>query len=134
MQPKEYFLVDLALEIERSMEMKHQQTYRGSSFYFGWMRGTLVYDDSLSPSLFPCMFLFWKVQFICPTSDFIVLCSYVLVGLMSLSMPTPLGDWWFTRVASPKSQVTFGESMQYQLLRAWKVGLTTSSGIPNPRS
>ena len=109
MQPKKYFLVDLALEIERSMEMKHQQTYRGSSFYFGWMRGTLVYDDSLSPSLFPCMFSFWKVQFMCPTSNFIVLCSYFLVGLMSLSMPTPLGDWWFkaglhgSQVPSPKS-------------------------------
>jgi hypothetical protein len=31
--------------------MNQQQTYRegGSIIYFGWMRGTLVYDDSICP-------------------------------------------------------------------------------------
>ena len=31
-----------------SFEMNRQQTYRGSSFHIGWMRGTLEYDTSLS--------------------------------------------------------------------------------------
>jgi hypothetical protein len=33
----------------RSFEMNQQQTYRGSSFYVGWMRGTLIYKNSISP-------------------------------------------------------------------------------------
>ena len=28
--------------------MNRQQTYKGSSYYVGWTRGTLVYDNSLS--------------------------------------------------------------------------------------
>lgn len=31
--------------------MKQQQTYMESKFYVGWMRGTLVCDDSLSSLL-----------------------------------------------------------------------------------
>ena len=34
----------------------------------------------------------------------------------------------FTR--GPKSQVTWGQSMQSQMLRAWKWGLTSSHGVP----
>ena len=30
--------------------MDRQQTYTGSDFYVGWMRGPLVYRDSLSRS------------------------------------------------------------------------------------
>ena len=32
------------------IEMNKQQSYMGPSFYVGWMRGALVYDNSLSPS------------------------------------------------------------------------------------
>ena len=32
-----------------SFEMSRQQTYRGSSTYVKWMRGTLIYDNALSP-------------------------------------------------------------------------------------
>ena len=31
-----------------SFDMNWYQTYRGSGFYIGWMRGTLVYNNSLS--------------------------------------------------------------------------------------
>ena len=31
--------------------MNWQQTYRGQSFYVGWMRGVLIYDNSLSPNI-----------------------------------------------------------------------------------
>ena len=34
----------------------------------------------------------------------------------------------------PKSQVTQGQSMQSQPLRPWKLGLTTSHGVPSPKS
>ena len=27
--------------------MNWQQTYRGSRFYVGWMRGTFIYDNSI---------------------------------------------------------------------------------------
>jgi hypothetical protein len=37
-------------------------------------------------------------------------------------------------VPSPKSQVTWGQSMQSQLLRARKLGLTTSHGVPSLKS
>jgi hypothetical protein len=37
-------------------------------------------------------------------------------------------------IPSPKSQVTWGQPMQSQLLRAWKLGLTTSHMVPSPNS
>ena len=32
-----------------SFEMNRQQTYKGSNFHVGWMRGILAYNNSLSP-------------------------------------------------------------------------------------
>lgn len=57
MQPRGYFLFDTEINFKgllvysRSFEMNRQQTYRGSSFYTGWMRDTLVYDNPLSKLL-----------------------------------------------------------------------------------
>ena len=39
---------DVELIYTSSFEMNQQQTYPGSSFYVGWMRSTLVYNNSLS--------------------------------------------------------------------------------------
>jgi hypothetical protein len=33
-----------------SFEMSEQQTYKESRFYIGWMTGTLIYNNFLSPS------------------------------------------------------------------------------------
>jgi hypothetical protein len=38
-----------------------------------------------------------------------------------------------TRVPSPKSWVTWGQYVQSQLSKAWKLGLTTSYGVPSPK-
>ena len=38
------------------------------------------------------------------------------------------------KVPSPMSQVTWHQSMQSQLLRAWKLGLTTSHRVSSPKS
>ena len=38
---------------------------------------------------------------------------------------------WFTR--GPKFQVTWVQSMQFQPLRAWKLGLITSHGVPSSK-
>ena len=35
----------------RPFEMNRQRTYTGSSSYVGWLRGMLLYDNSLPPSL-----------------------------------------------------------------------------------
>ena len=35
-------------------------------------------------------------------------------------------------VSSPKSQITWGQCMQFELLRAWKLGFTTSHWSPSP--
>jgi len=57
MQPRGYFKFDTEISLKgllvysRSFEMNQQQTYRGSSFYTGWMRDTLVYDKPLSKLL-----------------------------------------------------------------------------------
>ena len=58
MHPKRYFVLswfdigitfeDCELVYSRSSEMNRQQTYKGSGFYVGWMRGMRAYDDSLS--------------------------------------------------------------------------------------
>ena len=37
-------------------------------------------------------------------------------------------------IPSPKPRVTWGQSVQSQMLRAWKLGLTTSYMVPNPKS
>ena len=37
-----------------------------------------------------------------------------------------VGTYHFTQVPSPRSQVTWGQFVQSHLLRAWKLGLTTS--------
>ena len=39
----------------------------------------------------------------------------------------------FARVPSPKSQVTWDQSMQSQPMRAWKLGHATSHGVPSPK-
>ena len=43
-----------------------------------------------------------------------------------LIMPKNLPNHWFTRTPSLKSRVARGQSIQYEPLRAWKVGHTTS--------
>ena len=59
MQPRGYFLIfcrfdtgisskDPDLVYSRLFEMNWRQTYRGLSFYVGWMRGMLVCDNPLS--------------------------------------------------------------------------------------
>ena len=40
---------DPKLVHSQSFAMNRRQIYKGSSFYDGWMRRMLVYDDSLSP-------------------------------------------------------------------------------------
>jgi hypothetical protein len=45
-----------------------------------------------------------------------------------------VGFYHFTWVPSPKSQVTQGQSMQSQPLRAWKLGFTTSTWVPSLES
>jgi hypothetical protein len=36
------------------------------------------------------------------------------------------------KVPGPKSQITLGQTVQSSLLRAWKLGLTTSQRVPSP--
>ena len=43
-----------------------------------------------------------------------------------------VGTYHFTW--GSKAQVTWGQSVQSQPLRAWKLGLTTSHGVPSPKS
>lgn len=40
---------DAELVYSKSVEMNHQQTYRESSVYAGWMNRVLVKEDSFSP-------------------------------------------------------------------------------------
>ena len=43
-----------------------------------------------------------------------------------------VGTYHFTWGPKSSSQVTWGHSVQSQLSRAWKLGLTTSHGVPSP--
>ena len=43
---------DSELVYSRSSKIIRQQTYRGSSYNVGWMRGMLVYNNSLSMTNF----------------------------------------------------------------------------------
>ena len=60
MQPRCYFLElldtgigfnDPGIVYFNIFELNRQQTYRGSRFNVGWMRGTLVCQRSLSPTI-----------------------------------------------------------------------------------
>ena len=44
-----------------------------------------------------------------------------------------VGTYHFTWVSSLKTWVTWGQSVQSQLSRAWKLGLTTSHGVLSPK-
>ena len=44
-----FYFKDPGLIKSRSFEMNWPQTYRGLSFYVGWMRGTFMCDNSLCP-------------------------------------------------------------------------------------
>ena len=46
---------DPTLVQSKLREMIWPQTCRGSSFYVGWMRGTLEYNYSLSPTWTKCI-------------------------------------------------------------------------------
>ena len=51
-----------------------------------------------------------------------------MLGFLLIIPKSLLGHWGLVHTGS---QVTWGQSVQSQALRAWKLGLTTSHGIPS---